>query len=95
VRGWTGLLGLILLLHFGSFHLIALFWQTLGVNAQPIMSKPRLSKSLSEFWSKRWNGGFRQLAYESIFLAGAGWLRPAHSLFHDSRAWRCGGARSG
>jgi hypothetical protein len=53
VRGWTGLLGLILLLHFGSFHLIALFWQTFGINAQPIMSKPLLSKSLGEFWGKR------------------------------------------
>jgi D-alanyl-lipoteichoic acid acyltransferase DltB (MBOAT superfamily) len=68
VRGWTGLLGLILLLHFGSFHLIALFWQTFGINAQPIMSKPLLSKSLGEFWGKRWNLGFRQLAHEFIFF---------------------------
>jgi hypothetical protein len=67
VRGWLGLLGLIFLLHFGSFHAIALFWQTLGVDAAPIMSKPSLSKTLSEFWGKRWNLGFRQLAYEFIF----------------------------
>jgi alginate O-acetyltransferase complex protein AlgI len=59
---------LILLLHFGSFHLIALFWQTFGINAQPIMSKPLLSKSLGEFWGKRWNLGFRQLAHEFIFF---------------------------
>jgi hypothetical protein len=67
VRGWIGLLGLIFLLHFGTFHLIALFWQACGVAAQPIMSKPILSKTLSEFWGKRWNLGFRQLAYELIF----------------------------
>jgi hypothetical protein len=66
-RGWIGLFGLIFLLHFGSFHLIALFWQTLGINAAPIMSKPILSKTLSEFWGKRWNLGFRQLAYDLIF----------------------------
>jgi hypothetical protein len=71
VQGWIGLFGLIFLLHFGSFHLIALFWQTCGIAAQPIMSKPILSKTLSEFWGKRWNLGFRQLAYDLIF-------RPLH-----------------
>jgi hypothetical protein len=71
VQGWIGLFGLIFLLHFGSFHLIALFWQACGVAAQPIMSKPILSKTLSEFWGKRWNLGFRQLAYDLIF-------RPLH-----------------
>jgi D-alanyl-lipoteichoic acid acyltransferase DltB (MBOAT superfamily) len=58
---------LIFLLHFGSFHLIALFWQAMGIAAEPIMSKPILSKTLSEFWGKRWNLGFRQLAHEFIF----------------------------
>jgi alginate O-acetyltransferase complex protein AlgI len=71
LRGWIGLFGLIFLLHFGSFHLIALFWQKLGINAEPIMAKPILSRTLSEFWGKRWNLGFRQLAYELIF-------RPLH-----------------
>jgi alginate O-acetyltransferase complex protein AlgI len=67
LRGWIGLFGLIFLLHFGSFHLLALFWQMNGVNAAPIMSSPILSKTLSEFWGKRWNLGFRQLAHEFIF----------------------------
>lgn len=71
LRGWIGLFGLIFLLHFGSFHLIALFWQAMGIDAEPIMSKPILSKTLSEFWGKRWNLGFRQLAHEFIF-------RPLH-----------------
>jgi alginate O-acetyltransferase complex protein AlgI len=71
LRGWTGMLGLILLLHFGSFQLIALAWQTLGVNAKPIMSAPLRATSLAEFWGKRWNLGFRQLSYELIF-------RPLH-----------------
>jgi Membrane bound O-acyl transferase family len=67
LRGWIGLFGLIFLLHFGTFHLIALFWQAMGVAAEPIMSKPILSKTLSEFWGKRWNLGFRQLAYDLVF----------------------------
>jgi hypothetical protein len=68
LRGWTGMLGLLLLLHFGSFHLLALLWQSLGVDAQPIMAAPFRSRSLSEFWGKRWNLGFRQLAHQLIFL---------------------------
>jgi hypothetical protein len=42
-RGWIGLFGLIFLLHFGGFHLIALFWQAMGIDAEPIMAKPILS----------------------------------------------------
>jgi hypothetical protein len=71
LQGWTGMFGLILLLHFGSFQLIALVWQTFGVAAKPIMCSPLRSTSLAEFWGKRWNLGFRQLSYELIF-------RPLH-----------------
>lgn len=67
LRGWTGMLGLILLLHFGSFDLLAFFWRALGVDAEPIMCAPIRSTSLSEFWGKRWNLGFRQVSHEFIF----------------------------
>ena len=73
-QGWIGLLGLVMLLHFGSFHLLALFWQSCGVVAQPIMAKPILSKTLSEFWGKRWNLGFRQLAHDLIFRPLHKWI---------------------
>jgi hypothetical protein len=92
LRGWTGLFGLIFLLHFGSFHLISLFWRSVGIAAEPIMSKPILSKTLSEFWGKRWNLGFRQLAHDLIFrplykrtgVAAAGMVVfVASGLIHD------------
>jgi hypothetical protein len=67
LRGWTGMVGLVLLLHFGSFQIVALFWQSLGICAMPIMSAPLRSRSLSEFWGKRWNLGFRQLSHDLIF----------------------------
>jgi alginate O-acetyltransferase complex protein AlgI len=67
LRGWIGMVGLILLLHFGTFQIVALLWQRLGVKAEPIMSAPLRSTSLAEFWGKRWNLGFRQLAHEFIF----------------------------
>jgi alginate O-acetyltransferase complex protein AlgI len=68
LRGWTGMCGAVLLLHFGIFRLTALFWQTLRVDADPIMSAPLRSRSLSEFWGKRWNRAFHQLAYDLIFV---------------------------
>jgi hypothetical protein len=64
---WTGLLGLILVLHFGVFHLLALTWQTLGFNAQPIMNHPLRSRSVSEFWGRRWNDGFHKIAHAFIY----------------------------
>jgi alginate O-acetyltransferase complex protein AlgI len=67
LRGWMGMLGLILILHFGSFQIIALLWQSIGVRAEPIMSAPLRSTSLAEFWGRRWNLGFRQLAHGLIF----------------------------
>ncbi|HTF42822.1 MAG TPA: MBOAT family protein [Terriglobales bacterium] len=92
VQGWIGLFGLVCLLHFGSFHLIALFWQAGGVMARPIMSRPLHAKTLSEFWGKRWNLGFRQLAHDFLFrplhkrigVAAAGLLVfLASGLIHD------------
>jgi hypothetical protein len=68
LRGWTGMLGLVLLLHFGIFRLLALFWQSLGMNAVPIMSAPLASASLGEFWGRRWNLGFRDLAHHFLFV---------------------------
>jgi hypothetical protein len=73
LRGWVGMVGLILLLHFGTFQIVALAWQSVGVNAEPIMRGPLRSISLGEFWGKRWNLGFRQLAHELIF-------RPSYRL---------------
>jgi hypothetical protein len=67
LQGWVGMLGLVFLLHFGSFHLIALGWQSFGVDAEPIMRFPLASRSLSEFWGKRWNMGFRQLTFDLVF----------------------------
>lgn len=67
LRGWVGMFGLVLLLHFGAFQIIALMWLNFGVAAEPIMLAPFRSTSLREFWGKRWNLGFRRFAHELIF----------------------------
>ncbi|HWY75700.1 MAG TPA: membrane bound O-acyl transferase family-domain-containing protein, partial [Verrucomicrobiae bacterium] len=78
LAGWCGLLGLIFLLHFGAFHLLALAWQHAGVDARPLMRAPILSTSLGEFWGKRWNLAFSHLAFGVAFRPvlrrlGAAW----------------------
>lgn len=67
LRGWVGMVGLILVLHFGTFQIVACAWQSLGVKAERIMQGPFRATSLTEFWGKRWNLGFRELAHELIF----------------------------
>ena len=67
LASWVGMLGIILVLHFGLFHLLALAWRSLGVAAEPIMRSPASATSLSAFWSKHWNRGFNQLAHDLIF----------------------------
>lgn len=79
LRGWVGMIGLALLLHFGVFHLLALFWQRVGIDAAPIMNQPLRSTSLGEFWSSRWNLGFREFAHDLIF-------RPLQSYFGPGAA---------
>lgn len=65
--GWAGLVGLVLVLHFGIFYLLTLAWQQAGVEVKPIMQKPLKSRSLSELWGKRWNLGFRKLTHTWVF----------------------------
>jgi hypothetical protein len=71
LKGWTGMTGVIFILHFGTFDLLALAWQRLGVTARPLMNSPILSKSLGEFWGHRWNTAFNKIAHDLVF-------RPLH-----------------
>lgn len=67
VAGWIGMLGIILMLHFGVFELLALAWQRAGVPVKPLMRAPLRAKSLGDLWGARWNTGFHALAHQFVF----------------------------
>lgn len=72
--GWVAMLGLILLLHFGAFQLLALTWQRFGVAVEPLMRAPLLAASLGDFWGVRWNTGFHVVAHEFLFRPLSGFF---------------------
>ncbi|MDB5387673.1 MAG: hypothetical protein JWM11_3319 [Planctomycetaceae bacterium] len=83
IGGWVALAGLILMIHFGVFHLLALTWQSLGREVRPIMQSPLCATSISDFWSHRWNLAFRDFA--NLFV-----MRPMTRRWNGTVAmWGC------
>jgi alginate O-acetyltransferase complex protein AlgI len=72
--------GLAFLLHFGAFHLLSCGWRAAGADAKPLMDWPIRSTSLAEFWGRRWNTAFRDLAHRFVFRPLAARLGPRAGL---------------
>lgn len=68
ISGWAALVGIVFLLHFGTFHLAALFRRSRGRDVKPIMNAPIMATSVTEFWSRRWNLAFRDYASPFLFV---------------------------
>jgi len=65
--GWAAMGGLINGLHFGVFHLLACHWQRRGRQAPLVMDRPLASRTLTEFWGRRWNTAFHILGERLVF----------------------------
>jgi Membrane bound O-acyl transferase family len=74
--GWIGMIGIVLILHFGAFQLLSCSWRCNGVQARPLMNRPLTSTSLGEFWGRRWNTAFRDLTHRFLFRPCASWFGP-------------------
>lgn len=55
------LVGLSFILHFGILNVSAASWRYSGVDCRELFHAPILSKSLKEFWGKRWNLAFSEM----------------------------------
>lgn len=53
--------GLLLVFHFGAGTLLAAAWRTRGIRCDPIVRAPTRSRSLADFWSRRWNLAYSEM----------------------------------
>lgn len=89
---WTAMVGFISAVHCGLFTLLAAYWRSRGRDVMPLMQTPLLTASVTEFWGKRWNHAFRDVAHAILFkpvtrrwgaLAGMWAVFIASGLVHE------------
>jgi alginate O-acetyltransferase complex protein AlgI len=61
------LMGLSLTLHFGVFTLFVAFWRWRGAAVGPLFDDPFRARGLGEFWGRRWNVAFTQMAAALVY----------------------------
>lgn len=70
--------GLSLVLHFGVLDIQAGLWRRAGVDCRPLFRSPLHSRSLTEFWGRRWNLAFSEMTAVAVYRPVAARLgRPA------------------
>lgn len=68
----VALIGISLMLHFGFLNVLTGLLRFLGINVMPLFDSPLASRSLREFWGKRWNIAFTEMTNRIVFLPLAG-----------------------
>ena len=59
--------GLSFILHFGIFNLVAGAWRYAGVDVHALFRAPLQSRSLAEFWGRRWNLAFSEMTSIGVY----------------------------
>jgi len=67
LQAWLICIGIVMVLHFGSFKALAWLLRCNGFTVEAIMKCPLAAKTAGEFWGGRWNLAFNQLVYPFIF----------------------------
>jgi len=73
--------GIGLLVHFGLCDVLAGFWRLRGVPVGRLFINPLASKTLGEFWGRRWNLAFHAVARDFVFRPAARRWGPAVGVF--------------
>ncbi len=73
--------GIGLLIHFGLCDVLAGCWRSRGVAVERLFVNPAASRTLGEFWGRRWNLAFHAVARDYVFRPTARrWGAPAGIL---------------
>jgi alginate O-acetyltransferase complex protein AlgI len=65
--------GLSLILHFGILGMLAGGWRALGADVGPLFRAPWRSRSLAEFWGRRWNLAFSEMTAIGVYRPVSAW----------------------
>ncbi len=60
-------LGIGFLVHFGLFEALTGFWRGRGIAVERLFVNPAASRTLGEFWGRRWNLAFHAVARERVY----------------------------
>lgn len=69
VAGWCGLFGLLFAVHFGLSEILSSGFRLGGRAVRPLFNRPFSSRTLNEFWTRRWNTAFVEMD-RRLFLPG-------------------------
>lgn len=65
--------GLSVILHFGMCTFVAGILQWSGFDCRPLMRSPLASRSLTEFWGRRWNLAFSEMTAVGVYRPVEKW----------------------